>query len=70
MDGLKKSNYISMLIDASNHKAIKLVPIIVRYFCPEIGVKTKFQIFSAGETVDLIHNKILSVLENLKSEKK
>lgn len=65
IDGLKNANYISILVDASNHKAIKLVPVISRYFSPEYGVKNQILDFSSlpGETADLIHNKILSVLE-------
>lgn len=49
IDGLKKANYISMLIDTSNRKAIKLVQVIKHtalflgdYFYSENEVKTKF----------------------------
>lgn len=39
IDGLKNANYISILVDTSNHKTIKLELVIARYFCPEYGVK-------------------------------
>ena len=32
---------VSVTIDASNMKEIKFVPIVVRYFLPESGVKVK-----------------------------
>jgi len=39
---LKKANFVSILVDASNHKYMKLVPVIVRYFSSTLGVQTKF----------------------------
>ncbi|KAL4084457.1 hypothetical protein QTP88_028270 [Uroleucon formosanum] len=65
IDGLKNANYISILVDASNHKAIKLVPVIARHFSPKNGVKNQILDLSSlpGETSDLIQNKIISVLE-------
>lgn len=61
-----------MLVDALNHKAIKLVPVIVRYFCPENIVKKQILDFSSllEETVYLIYNKILNVLENFEIREK
>lgn len=38
---LRSAKFISVLVDGSNHKAIKLVPIVARYFLPEIGIKNK-----------------------------
>ncbi|KAL4126683.1 hypothetical protein QTP88_010892 [Uroleucon formosanum] len=32
IDDFKKGKLVSVLVDASNHKAIKLVPVLVRYF--------------------------------------
>jgi hypothetical protein len=61
---LSSSNYVSVLIDGSNHKAIKLVPVVFRYFLPRIGVKNKILEFSnlPGETSNLIISKIIDVL--------
>ena len=36
---LNKGNFISASIGASNRKEIKIVPIVVRYFVPDVGVK-------------------------------
>jgi len=72
IEGLKKSNYISVLVDASNHKSVKLVPTIVRYFNPENGIKNDILEFSnlPGETAKLIHNKIVSILKKIELEEK
>ncbi|KAL4147793.1 hypothetical protein QTP88_002142 [Uroleucon formosanum] len=66
IDDLKTVDFVSILVDASNHKAIKLVPVIVRYFSPTTGVRNKILEFSnlPGETADLIHNQIIKVLNN------
>ncbi|CAI6360864.1 unnamed protein product [Macrosiphum euphorbiae] len=72
IEGLKKANYISVLVDASNHKSVKLVPVIVRYFNPKNGIKNDILDFSSlpGETAELIHNKIVSVLKKFELEEK
>lgn len=49
-----------MLVDASNHKSVKLVPVFVRYFNPENDILDFSNL--PGETVELIHNKIVGVL--------
>ncbi|KAL4100954.1 hypothetical protein QTP88_020978 [Uroleucon formosanum] len=66
IDDLKTVDFVSILVDAPNHKAIKLVPVIVRYFSPTTGVRNKILEFSnlPGETADLIHNQIIKVLNN------
>jgi len=63
---LQKAKFVSILVDASNHKAIKLVPVIVRYFSTTVGVKNKILEFSnlPGETAELIHNHITKVINN------
>jgi len=60
---LRSAKFISVLIDGSNHKAIKLVPIVVRYFLSDVGIKNKIFEFSnlPGETSDLITGKIIDV---------
>jgi hypothetical protein len=37
---LEKTNCVSIMIDSSNHDALKIVPVLVRYFIPEEGTKT------------------------------
>ncbi|KAL4141345.1 hypothetical protein QTP88_004000 [Uroleucon formosanum] len=41
-DDLNKCNFITVSMDASNRKDIKIVPVIIRYFQPEFGIKVKF----------------------------
>ena len=50
---------------ASNMKEVKLVPIVVRYFLPESGVKVKLLEFKSvpGETAKLLSEYLLSVLD-------
>ena len=38
---LDRINFVTVTIDASNIKVVKLVPTVVRYFLPENGVKVK-----------------------------
>lgn len=72
IEGLKKANYISVLVDAWNHKSVKLVPVIVRYFNPENGIKNNILDFShpPEERAELIQNKIISVLKKFELEEK
>ena len=50
---------ITVPIDASNMKEVKLVSIVVRYFLPESGVKVKLLEFKSvpGETAKLLQIK-------------
>lgn len=50
-------------MDSSNHKAIKLVPTVVRHFLPDIGIQNKTLEFSnlPGKTSDLIAGKVIGV---------
>lgn len=52
------------LVDCSNHKTIKLVPIAVHYVLPDICIKNKILVFSnlSSETSDLITGKVINVL--------
>lgn len=67
IDDLKKANFISVLVDASNHKSV-----IVRYFIPDNGVKNQILDFSSlpRETSELIHDKIMYVLEKFELKEK
>ena len=51
---LGRANFVTVTIDASNRKKIKLVPVVVRYFVPDIGVKVKLLEFKSlpGETAE------------------
>lgn len=61
---LRFAKFISILVDSSNHKSIKLVPILVHYFLPDVDIKNKILEFSnlPGETSDLITKQIIDVL--------
>jgi hypothetical protein len=69
---LSSANYVSVLIKSSNHKAIKLVPVVVRYFFPHVGVINKILEFSnlPGETSDLITFKIIDIITNFELKQK
>lgn len=38
---LEEAKYIFLMVDTSNHKNVKLVPILVRYFIPNKGIQVK-----------------------------
>ncbi|GBO26811.1 hypothetical protein AVEN_169302-1 [Araneus ventricosus] len=63
-EDLTKSNYVSVSMDASNRKDIKLEPIVVRYFNPNSGVQVKLLDFIsvAGETSEILTNHLCCVL--------
>ena len=65
MQELNKANYISTFIDASNRKKIKIVPVVVGYFVPDVGVKVKLLQFKllGGETAAILSEYVVSVLE-------
>jgi uncharacterized membrane protein len=53
---LEKVNYVSIMINSFNHGALKIVPVLVRYFIPEKGIKTMVLEFLnlPCETADLL----------------
>ena len=61
---LHQINFVTVSIDASNMKEVKLAPIVVRYFLPESGVKVKLLEFKSvpGETAEILSEYLLSVL--------
>ena len=69
---LGKANFVIVTIDASNRKEIKLVPVVVPYFVPDIGVKVKSLEFKSlpGETAEILSNYLVSVLEQNSLNKK
>jgi hypothetical protein len=56
MKELETVKYISAMVDSANHKNLKLVPVLVRYFIPRKGVQTKVTEFHnlKGETADAL----------------
>lgn len=69
---LEKAKFVSIIVDASNHKVIKLVSVIVRYFSTTAGVKNNILEFSnlPGETAEIIHNHIIKVINNFNLKNK
>ena len=62
---LDQVNFVTVTIDTSNRKEVKLVPIVVRYFLPETGVKVKLLQFKSvpGKTAAILIEYLLSVLD-------
>lgn len=46
-DELEKVNFVSISVDTSNHDAIKIFPVIVRYYINNSGVNIKVLHFSS-----------------------
>ena len=53
---LDRINFVTVTIDASNTKEVKLVPIVIRYFLPESGVEVKLLQFKSvpRETAEIL----------------
>lgn len=53
---LKDVNFVTLTIDSSNRKEIKLTPVCVRYFNQNVGIKVKLLYFDQlpGETSDIL----------------
>lgn len=62
---LETINFVSVSIDTSNHKSIKIFPILIRYFSPETGVHVKVLEFSSVkcETSTVLSEHVMSVLQ-------
>jgi hypothetical protein len=69
---LSKSNFVTITIDASNRKEVKIVPCVVRYLVPEQGVKVKLLDFQSvpGETSEILTYYLLSVVKEHDLSKK
>jgi hypothetical protein len=72
LEELVTVKYISVMLDTSNHKSLKLVPMIVRYFFPRKGVQTKVIEFHnlKGETADVVTTYMMDVLDKYKLSNK
>lgn len=59
---LSEINYVSVSTDASNHGSIKMMPVVVRYFIPTIGIRVKMLEFSTekGETSEIIASLLIN----------
>lgn len=55
---LAQCRFVTLLTDASNHGAVKMFPVMVRYFLPTDGVKVRILNITSenGETGELIFN--------------
>lgn len=61
---LSKMTFISVLCDASNHKAIKMLPVLIRGFIPEEGIVVfKLEIaIMTNETAKTITEKVMNAI--------
>lgn len=57
---LEVVQHVSVAVDASNHKAVKMIPIVIRYFKDTEGVQVKILEFTSipGETSDILVQEI------------
>lgn len=69
---LETVNYISIYTDASNHGAIKIFPVVIRYWSVLTGVQVKVVEISSekGETSQIIFELIEKIIKKYKLEKK
>jgi hypothetical protein len=65
---LESIKYLTAMVDAPNHKNMKLVPVLVWYFTPEKRVQTEMIEFNNlnGEMADLLTTYIINVLHKYK----
>lgn len=65
LEELKNTKFATLMVDTSNHKNLKLVPILIRYFNPKEGVQIKILEFTnlQGETADILTKYIMDVLK-------
>lgn len=62
---LKDANFVTVFTDASNHKDVKLFPLMIRYFVPLAGVKVKILDMQSlpGETAQTICKFLVDALQ-------
>jgi hypothetical protein len=72
LEELVTVKYISVMVDTSNHKCLKLVSVLVQYFIPRKGVQTKVIEFHnlKGETADMLTTYTMDVLDKYKLSNK
>ena len=61
---LTRSSIVTVSINSSNRKEIKSVPVLVRYFVPNVGIQVKVLEFKSfpGETSDFLCQHVLLFL--------
>ena len=69
---LQKANFISIMTDASNHKDVKIFPLLVRYFNPTEGIQVKMLDLKSlpGETSETTATFLSECLENTNLKEK
>lgn len=62
---LKSCRFVTLTTDASNHGSLKLMPVMVRYFLPTVGVKVKMLEFTSipNETSETVAGLIKGTAE-------
>lgn len=67
-DDLSERNFVCISTDASNHGYTKMIPVVVRYFNPTVGVNVKMIDFTSqkGETSEIIASLIRTTVEKKK----
>lgn len=65
LNELSERQFMCLSSDASNHGNIKLMPVVVRYFIPTVGIKVKLLDFSSekGESSEIISSLIIKTAE-------
>lgn len=65
LNELLDRHYVCLTTDASNHGNIKMMPIVVRYFIPTIGIQVKLLEFATvkGESSEIIASLIINTAE-------
>jgi hypothetical protein len=68
LDELETLKYISVMVDISIHKRLKLLPVLFRYFIPDNGNQIKVIEFHKlkGELANVLTMYIMTVLHNYK----
>jgi hypothetical protein len=63
LEELEYANYLTVMVDTWNHKNLKLVPALIRYFTTEKRVQTKVIEYHnlKGETADVLTTHIMNV---------
>jgi len=68
IDELKAVNFVTVMIDTSNHKNLKIVPTLIRYFDPKTGAQIKVLEFTnlKRESSDILSSYIMEILKKHK----
>jgi hypothetical protein len=68
LEEFESVKYLTVMVDISDHKNLKLVPVLFRYFTPEKRVQNKVIEFHnlKGKTADLLTTYTTNVLHKYK----